>query len=80
MTSLEARACPSISLIAAGAHRPDAPAGSPPQIEAIHAVTARPRVAAATVATHTPARHEQERTLLADPRISELPGEDAAPN
>ncbi len=50
-----------------------------PQMEDIlHAVTARLRIAAATIATYTPARDQQNRTLLADLRIIELLGEYAA--
>ena len=50
-----------------------------PQMEDIvHAVTARLRLAAATIATYTPARDQQDRTLLADLRIIELLGEYAA--
>jgi arginase len=44
----------------------------------LHAVTARLRIAAATIATYTPARDQQNRTLLADLRIIELLGEYAA--
>jgi arginase len=50
-----------------------------PQMEDIvHAVTARLPIAAATIATYTPARDQQDRTLLADLRIIELLGEYAA--
>ena len=38
----------------------------------IHAVTSRLPVAAATIATYTPARDQQDRTLTADLRIIEL--------
>jgi arginase len=41
----------------------------------IHTVTTRLRIAAATIATYTPARDQQDRTLLADLRIIELLGE-----
>jgi arginase len=44
----------------------------------VHAVTARLRIAAATITTYTPARDQQDRTLLADLRIIELLGEYAA--
>jgi arginase len=44
----------------------------------IRAVMARLPVAAATIATYTPARDQQDRTLLADLRIIELLGEYAA--
>jgi arginase len=50
-----------------------------PQMEDIvHAVTVRLPIAAATIATYTPARDQQDRTLLADLRIIELLGEYAA--
>ncbi len=52
-----------------------------PQMEdIIHAVTTRLPIAAATIATYTPARDQQDRTLLADLRIIELLGEYAAHN
>jgi arginase len=44
----------------------------------VHAVTARLPIAAATIATYTPARDQQDRTLLADLRIIELLGDYAA--
>ena len=44
----------------------------------VHAVTARLPIGAATIATYTPARDQQDRTLLADLRIIELLGEYAA--
>lgn len=44
----------------------------------IHAVTTRLPIAAATIATYTPARDQQDRTLFADLRIIELLGEYAA--
>jgi arginase len=44
----------------------------------IQAVTARLRIVAATIATYTPTRDQQDRTLLADLRIIELLGEHAA--
>jgi arginase len=44
----------------------------------VQAVTARLPIAAATIATYTPARDQQDRTLLADLRIIELLGEYAA--
>jgi arginase len=46
--------------------------------ELIHAVTARLPIAAVTIATYTPARDQQDRTLLADLRIIELLGDYAA--
>jgi arginase len=44
----------------------------------VHAVTARLPIAAATIATYTPARDQQDRTLLADLRIIDLLGQYAA--
>jgi arginase len=44
----------------------------------VHAVTVRLPIAAATIATYTPARDQQDRTLFADLRIIELLGEYAA--
>ena len=44
----------------------------------VHAVTARLPIGAATIATYTPARDQQDRTLLADLRIIDLLGQYAA--
>jgi arginase len=46
--------------------------------EVVRAVTTRLRIAAATIATYTPASDQQDRTLMAGLRIIELLGEYAA--
>lgn len=48
--------------------------------ELIHAVTARLRITAATIATNTPSNGHQDLTLTADLRIIELLAEYAAQN